>query len=562
MNHGVSILDSFPERFRPRDIQTDVLKKIEESLKSYKKIIISAPTGVGKSPIGMTVARHLGSSFVVTASKQLQDQYSKEYPTIKPIKGQTNYPCLKLMENKKIEDEILAMSEKLTCEKGKCNEGKDDNGKVIFCKFKPDIEKITKGDTMGNMCRYYDAKYEALTSDHSIWNYYGYFQLMLNHKTYAKYLGKNVGVFDEAHKIEDQMLGFVGVTITNRQLKECGVSPERFNLSDIDGILELLDSMRKSYADMLKAMEEDGVDSENREYVEAESNMEKMATVRQMIEDDKENYITNSIEKEEFTGKITRISVKPIETGKYAEMFFKNEHQIFMSATIDKKNFCQSMKIDESEIDFIDTHKSPFGVENRKINFDFCGAQGGSCTPENRTNLIRRIDEILDDNAGTRGLILTSSRARCDEIERRLSSRNQGRILQCHSSNRDGRTQDQIINYHKKTQNSVLLSSSLWEGVDLVDDMSRFQIIAKIPYPDLSDKRNSIKRKRQPEWFSSQAVMKTLQGCGRSIRSEDDWAVTYVLDSAFGSLIRNAWGIIPKAYHDVLQIAAKEQEAR
>ena len=58
-----------------------------------------------------------------------------------------------------------------------------------------------------------------------------------------------------------------------------------------------------------------------------------------------------------------------------------------------------------------------------------------------------------------------------------------------------------------------------------------------------------------PSWYSSETMMKILQGFGRSIRSEDDWARTYVIDSTINNLINQTRNIVPKAYWDVLQIS-------
>ena len=62
-----TVLEHFPEEFKPREIQKEILQGIEQQLKSgYKTIILSAPTGVGKSLIAATLARYYGSSFIVT----------------------------------------------------------------------------------------------------------------------------------------------------------------------------------------------------------------------------------------------------------------------------------------------------------------------------------------------------------------------------------------------------------------------------------------------------------------------------------------------------------------
>ncbi|MFB5614262.1 MAG: helicase C-terminal domain-containing protein, partial [Candidatus Nitrosomaritimum yanchengensis] len=166
----------------------------------------------------------------------------------------------------------------------------------------------------------------------------------------------------------------------------------------------------------------------------------------------------------------------------------------------------------------------------------------------------RCIDRILNEHSDERGLILTSSIPRCNKIMRYLSPNSQKRIRICHSNNKDGKTQDEVITEHALDPSGVLLSSSLWEGVDLKDDLSRFQIIAKVPYPNYTEKRVKAKMEKFPLWYTSQTLTKILQGFGRSIRSEDDWAKTYVLDSAVNNVFFKGQGMIPRAYYDVLGI--------
>ena len=60
----------------------------------YKYIILEAPTGFGKSPVAITIAMTLGSSYICTSTKDLQTQYSRDYPYLKVAKGKNNFPCL------------------------------------------------------------------------------------------------------------------------------------------------------------------------------------------------------------------------------------------------------------------------------------------------------------------------------------------------------------------------------------------------------------------------------------------------------------------------------------
>ncbi len=60
----------------------------------YKYIILEAPAGFGKSPVAIATALSLGSSYICTATKDLQTQYSKDFPYINVAKGKNNFPCL------------------------------------------------------------------------------------------------------------------------------------------------------------------------------------------------------------------------------------------------------------------------------------------------------------------------------------------------------------------------------------------------------------------------------------------------------------------------------------
>ena len=546
------MLKHFPQVLDPREIQKEIIAEIEEKINlGFKKIIVSAPTGVGKSAIGITLSQYFGNSFIITASKHLQDQYSGDYPILCPVKGKSNFPCLQLMNKKKIEDPILASTMQLTCEKGKCKEKKGSS--VKQCEFKPNIEEIKVGEEPINMCDYYVQKYVALVSNHSLWNYSSFFQLMINKDAFAKYLGKSVSIFDEAHKIEDQIINFIGIRITKKQLEECKINITRYNLQKIDVILELLDSMRRAYAELLRKMEDEN-DKDYKKYSKFTKQLEKAARTHRDISQNKENFVINEPQKD-LDDKFESIEIKPLDISKFIKDFFNTEHQIFMSATIDKKSFCETMGFDESEVAFIDTPKSPFPFENRKVDFLNIEKMNSRSSFKDKMKIVTKIDELLTKHSSERGLILTSSRTNCTFIKKYLSAKNRNRVKICHAQNPGQKTQNQILKEHENDQTSVLLSSSLWEGVDLKDGLSRFQIIAKIPYLPLAEKRTIEKMKKFPLWYESQTLMKVLQGFGRSIRSETDHAATYVLDSAIDFLIFETKQIIPKAYYDTLNLS-------
>ena len=56
--------------------------------------MLEAPTGFGKSPVAIAVGKTLGTSYICSATKDLQTQYIKDFPFLRTIKGMRNYDCL------------------------------------------------------------------------------------------------------------------------------------------------------------------------------------------------------------------------------------------------------------------------------------------------------------------------------------------------------------------------------------------------------------------------------------------------------------------------------------
>lgn len=84
--------------------------------------------------------------------------------------------------------------------------------------------------------------------------------------------------------------------------------------------------------------------------------------------------------------------------------------------------------------------------------------------------------------------------------------------------------------------NMILAGPSLYEGLDLKDDLGRFNILVKVPYANMS-KYVQEKIKRFPFWYPRQTINKIEQSIGRTNRHKNDWSTTYLMDSMFGNII-------------------------
>jgi Rad3-related DNA helicase len=141
-----------------------------------------------------------------------------------------------------------------------------------------------------------------------------------------------------------------------------------------------------------------------------------------------------------------------------------------------------------------------------------------------------------------KGIIHTTSYEQLNFIKENVSHENARRLIVT-----DPEIQrDEVLKQHiDSIKPTVLISPSLHTGLNLKDELSRFQIITKVPYPNKSDRWINAKRETDEEWYYWQTALKLIQAYGRSIRSKEDWAKTYVLDSAFSYFVKKNKNILP-----------------
>ncbi len=549
----MAFLGNFPPGFVPRDAQRDVIGRIESAVKSgYRNILLCMPTGVGKSHIAMAFARSLGPSFVITAQKILQDQYSRDFAFVNPMKGKPNFPCIDLYDPARIPYETARSDPDYSCSLGRCTyETIDSRGKKRKekCKHKPSFEdfsvsnKGTDGETVSgpeDKCYYYAQKYRALASSHALFNYASYFQTRLYPQGIEEALERNCLVADEAHEIEDQIIGYVGYDIRRSYLKDLGMGFEEFDTITIDGVIKLLGVLGDEYT---KVVRDELVDEKYAQMIR--NRREKIDATSYDMKETPENFVVQR--HQDPSGEVTHVSIKPIEVGEYVGRFFDAPHQLFMSATINKTMFCRTMSIQPSECELIEVERSPFSAQSRSVVFHNTRKLNYHSTPGDYAAVYQKAREIACAHPDEKGLVLTTTKNQCHEIAGHIGER----VKVAHESVEGKR--EAVLQRHGATRSpDILASPSFWYGVDLKDDLSRFQIIIKAPYPSMADQRTRIKSERDPLWYQYAALVKLLQGLGRSTRSESDHSESHVLDQSAYDLIYRMRKFVPAAYHDIL----------
>jgi Rad3-related DNA helicase len=115
------------------------------------------------------------------------------------------------------------------------------------------------------------------------------------------------------------------------------------------------------------------------------------------------------------------------------------------------------------------------------------------------------------------------------------------------------RDREERLREWMESHGKVFVSVAFNEGQDWKYDVCDAQILLKVPFPDLGDKR--VKRRLdigRQQWYSNQAMLEVIQAYGRAVRAEDDRARFYIVDGSFQRLASKCWRFIPDWFKDVL----------
>ena len=471
-----------------------------------------------------------GSSYVLTSQKVLQDQYFKDFE-IPFVLGRSNYACQK--------------NKAMTCDLGAC-----------FREPKRRCKAVINGE-MVLTCPYLVAKKNAFDSCHTNLNY-SYFLAMSAIFTGStdQLQTREIIICDECHSLESEMLKQCTVRLDEGFLKGIGCHdvklPDIF-LTDIQKINwlsnEFFERVRSDFLYLktqLSSIKGMNVTKEYKKiamrHVLLEKLLNSIIVIKKLIEKNEEIVVMHKDGVLEFKmlhcGMIFESLMQP-----HANRF------LFMSASIlDYKTFCEELKINLNDVEYIECD-SIFPVENRMIHYMPVGSMSYKEKQKTLPKMIKKVEQILQENRNFKGIIHTVNYEIAEKIIDGLAfSKMSYRLLMPR-----GNDKQLILNsFYNSSKPLVLISPSLMEGIDLKDDLSRFCIICKMPYGNLGDKWIKTRMEESKKWYLSQACTNLIQMCGRSVRSEKDYAKTYILDSDFMNLAKNGIDIFPKWWKDAV----------
>lgn len=512
-------------------------------------VILDAPTGSGKSLIAMWsahVLKELGKrGYLVTSDLMLQDQYEEDFKHFKlgwpSIRGVDNYVC-------NVNDLPFSLAD---------------------CKMKGIGYEQAEKLTCWNNCGYLQARRRAKELPVALFNY-SYYLIQRNYvedkmqeqDREVPFPIRDFVFFDEAHKVDSIVQSHFSPRIdmgtpklfkeVNRFIQKHGIEAAWVSESRIEDIVDRL--MRednhqelmghisefRGIAIVYRKVRTAALSRSKRQYRNGDVPKEWQTFFGRMDRlkdiwckfDDYHDIIkelgTDSIV---INRKENEVQFLCLEEAMMIDKFLqkKSGFKVFMSATLgDIRAFAKHTSMGNAKVIRMDNNfdykKSPIVFVNRhKLSFKE--------REQNLPHVVKTLDKILEKHKGQSGIIHAGSYDFMNYINTK-SKHKFNFITYDMAKERGG-----AIDLFNKTDGKILLGPSLLEGLDLKDDKSRFQIFFKVPYPSLGDPLVKAKMKTFPGWYDWKTGIAIQQGAGRSIRSKDDWAVTYILDACFRSLV-------------------------
>lgn len=522
----------FPLKLKPRPQQIDAINFVKESINSGKKyMLLQLPTGSGKSYFTIMFTNwyknfiNKNAKFdIITNSKILQEQYISDYDFIHNLKGRVNYDCNPYNTD--------------------CSSGWE------ICK--------TNGPKCGSECPYTNAKENWKAANIGLTNFHMFNTFAVYTKMIKDDKKSNVLIIDESHDFESVFCDFISTTLSSKSLKKYG-----FNLKEIEDYDEKISRIKKiddyvgfienqflkdidekiTWLDQASKSTTPKVRNDYANYIaNCESNKNKFNYLIQEYNLNKDNWILDITKNETdkmYSGIV--LDAKPVWGNTYMkDMIFKfYDHVIFMSGSLLDKDLFSFINGIHPNLTTFYSVESDFPLKNRPIYYiKGLGKMTYNSKYETFNKQVSYILKILKKYPDKKGLIHCGSYEFSSWLKERIKDK---RLLFHDSDNRD-----EILQQHLDSNKaSVLVSPSMISGVDLKDDNSRFQIIIKMPFPFLGSEKIKQRMKTNSIWYNWKTVVDFIQMIGRSVRSSEDFADTFILDDSFSDLLKYNSYLIP-----------------
>jgi len=574
------MLDSFILRtfgrdfyYRPqqKEVVLDIVKTFFEG--NCNLYLLDAPTGSGKSIIALTAAGFLAEfkmrGYILASDLMLQTQYEKDLRSYNlqwgSIKGVDNYTCI-------VNSEKFSMGE---------------------CRMKNVSYEESENLPCFSDCGYLFNRKLAIKSPVAILNY-SYWLIQRNYVE-GKMQDKGKGVpfpirdftlCDEAHKVAEivqnhfspridektfDKLDKLRSILTKNKIAHIGSTPARIrNIinslkreKDQDKIYFYLKEFELILQDFAKA------GTKLKEYTASKYPNEVVVPKEWRFYLGLSDWAKDCHCKfEDYNHIISQVGIDKMiknDQGEHLmfncldESYMMDRHfhsqagfKLLMTATMgEPATFLKNIGAANARYFKMDSH---FNYEKSPIYFYPKRRMSMSQKEKNMPWMQRKIDQLLNNHPEENGIIHSGSYENSMKIFESLSESNKKRVLVYQGTQEKEKALEKFF----AEKNLVLMGPSILEGLDLAAEKSRFQVFVKVPFPSMGDKFVSAKMNYQPDWYDWKTTISVLQGIGRSVRSEEDWAITYFLDGCLSDLLRRRRSSFPVEFQRRIKVVQED----
>jgi len=533
---SLDLLAHFPAGFTPRPEQArllaqlaDALAEIEEDRRAPRVLLLEAPPGVGKSHLALTLARWSGDAYLLTSQKLLQDQYEREFGgELALVKGRDNYTC------ERYPAAVVPTS------RGAC--------------------RRPRGPACG--CPYVRAKQAAVNAPVFCTNTAYFATLRHWHTEHLR--RRKLLIVDEAHNLESQLVSVFTARFSHDEMREWfgAPLPRLAQADDYRPVLgEYVERLEARRAEVVRALDatrppplpdevilEPPPTREEHDLLEQRDQLDAaLARLNFFLEAEDREWIVRYPAEPAGALSLVPLTVSAMAQELLAECA---DVTVLSSAYLGHREvLAECFGLDADGVRVF-TIGSPFALEQRPIVYRPVGALSRDTRARLEPALFAEVGAILAGHPDDKGLIHVASY----EMGRRLvhdlntrAPRESRRLLWIDSA----AGKRPALEHHRASPlPTVLVSPSLREGVDLPDDFLRFQVVTKLPYPDLGDPWTAARRARDPRWYATETAKALVQAYGRSCRHAGDHGVTYVLDAQFARFLQHYRVLLPEWFLD------------
>jgi Rad3-related DNA helicase len=504
-----------------RRFQAQTVEQILESDKEL--IIVSAPTGSGKSMIALACARVLAkegkTTTILTHQTELQRQYLDyqfaEKPYVLTATGRRNHPCVLPTEKPgTTADEAPCVTANLDCE----------------------LRKPTATGRLDTIsCPFYRQRDEANANPIRVLNY-PFWLLEANHLESSLFTTNHLLVCDEGHRVDKEILKVAAVDIGDRDLDilhglggGLGRPP-----SVIDGLLRHNPRLRNwvtQARNALGAHISDLVMKGTPVKAEYRHLFERIVRAASFTE----NHLVVAYSDRQG------IHLTPVLPEQWAKEYLMRHSPktVLMSATIFGPDYW-AKRLGTDSVEYIEV-PSTFPVGRRPVYYMPVVRMNYRTDIDSMLKVVDAIDWIIKRHLPQKGIIHAVSWKLANFIK---NSSQFGQLMIMGGK--------ETVEEFKNSKMGIYVSPSATEGYDFRDDLARYVIFPKVPWLPREDPVIKIQREEIPGFYDYEAMSAIIQGAGRAMRHEDDWAETFILDSSFGQLFARTKNMLPSWFRNAL----------